>query len=154
MLFWKMWVKIEKPAILAWLIREASNLEVKFDLKRGFNNYIQLWMTFVFCCTCNYGKKKWKTEILKKFATLHSCNFRKLFVPYLNFLEIADLSPYWVFQIFLFWKKTSVKRIFLKIFQTAFISHLVVVNLIPGTFWDIPVNFSKNINSQLWASYE
>ena len=34
-----MWVKIEKPAILAWFIREASNLEVKFDLRRGFNNY-------------------------------------------------------------------------------------------------------------------
>ena len=34
-----MWVKIEKPAISARFIREASNLEVKFDLKRGFDNY-------------------------------------------------------------------------------------------------------------------
>ena len=34
-----MWVKIEKPAISTRFIREASNLEVKFDLKRGFDNY-------------------------------------------------------------------------------------------------------------------
>ena len=34
-----MQVKIEKPAISARFIREASNLEVKFNLKRGFNNY-------------------------------------------------------------------------------------------------------------------
>ena len=34
-----MWIKIEKPAISAWFIREASNLEVKFDLKRDFDNY-------------------------------------------------------------------------------------------------------------------
>ena len=34
-----MWVKIEKPSISAQFIREASNLKVKFDLKRGFDNY-------------------------------------------------------------------------------------------------------------------
>ena len=34
-----MWVKIEKPAISAQFIREASNLAVKFDLKRGFVSY-------------------------------------------------------------------------------------------------------------------
>ena len=34
-----MWVKIEKPAISAQFIREASNLEVKFDLKGDFDNY-------------------------------------------------------------------------------------------------------------------
>ena len=33
-----MWVKIEKPAISPQFTREASNLEVKFDLKRGFVN--------------------------------------------------------------------------------------------------------------------
>ena len=34
-----MWIKIEKPAISAWFIREVSNLEVKFDLNRDFDNY-------------------------------------------------------------------------------------------------------------------
>ena len=43
MLFGEMWLKIKKPAILARFMREASNLELKLDLKRSFDNLCFKW---------------------------------------------------------------------------------------------------------------
>ena len=38
MIFGEMQLKIQKPVILAWFAREASNLKLNLDFKRGFNS--------------------------------------------------------------------------------------------------------------------
>ena len=110
MLFGEMWLKIQKTTILAWFAREASNLEVKLDLKRGFNNW---YFERNFCFAVPVIKAT-KSKNCEKKASLRGCHLRNVFMPYLNFSEITDLQRCFefyensVFEI-LFLKKTSRK---------------------------------------------
>ena len=69
MLFGEMWLKIQKTTILAWFAREASNLEVKLDLKRGFNNWY-FERNFYFAVPVIKATKSKNCEKKSKFARL------------------------------------------------------------------------------------
>ena len=57
------------------------------------------------------------------------------------------------FKLFPFRKKLPRKRHFFKFLNPFYFPLGCGANLILGTFWDIPVNFLKNVIWQLWATY-
>ena len=94
MLFGEMWLEMEKLAIFARSIREASNLEVKLDLKSGFDNWYfegHLYFTVPVIMAR-------KSKSPEKNGFLRGCNLKNVFVSYLNFLEITDPWPYFNFH--------------------------------------------------------
>ena len=67
--FQEIWLKIQKPAILAQFARKASNLEVKLDLNRGFDNwYFERY--FCFTVPAIKARKSKKPELKSQFVRL------------------------------------------------------------------------------------
>ena len=66
MIFGEMWLKIKNAAILARFIRKASNLTVKLDLKRSFDNWY-LERHFYFDLPAQLRQEK--VKMLKKITT-------------------------------------------------------------------------------------
>ena len=123
---------------------------------RGFHNWY-FKGNFYFNVAVIRAKK---TKKLKKTATSGSCNLRHVLVRILELFGVNSTFSIFSFpwnsgisNIMVLEKSVCKKDIFSKVSNTFYFPLGCGSKFIFGTFWDIRVDFLKNINSQLWASY-